>query len=235
MRYNYFCLILFFSAFIVPAYCQQNDFDPTLGAKEIKIFDANGKPFVNENGDVAGSPFFIDEWKYGSITLVNKSVYSKRPLRLNFEKQEVHYLSERNIEMTLPAGYAWRVTLTDSTHTPVIQYNFQCEFPGIDLQNRKSLYRVLTEGKIMLLLSVRKTVITDKNEFSGEINSAFRTYEGYYVFTGVVIQRLKKTEAFMMELMKAQKDKIEAYVKATPPNYKSIDDIRKMIEYYNSL
>ncbi len=120
------------------------------------VFDANGRPFVNPNADVAGTPYFINGWKYGVITMKNKAVYSKRLLRLELQNQEIHYLSETNVEMTLPTADVKDITLTDSSILPVTQYHFRCGFPPIDNQNEKNMYQVICDGKIQLLFCQRK-------------------------------------------------------------------------------
>ena len=69
------------------------------------------------------------------IELANNDVYSKWLLTLNFEKQEIHYLYEANIEMTLPKRFIKRVIFTDSVQPLVIQYNFQSGFIQIENQD----------------------------------------------------------------------------------------------------
>ena len=201
----------------------------------VKVFDANGRPFVNPNLDIAGSPFFIDSWKYGMVTLTNNDVYSKRLLKLDFEKQEVHYLSEANVEMTLPKGFIKRVVLTDSVQSNTIQYDFQSGFPQIDKQDEKFLYHVLSNGKVKMLESIQKKIITDKNEYTGEIAKEFRAYESYYFFSNKSIQKIKKDKSFLLNLFEDKKELIEEYIKTNKFTCKSIVEIQKITNYYNSL
>ena len=221
------------AGYVLPAYSQQPFEEDRFNA--IKVFDANGKPFENPNTDIAGSPFFIDSWKYGMVTLTNNDVYSKRLLRLDFEKQEIHYLSETNIEMTLPKGFIKRVILTDSVQPLVMQYDFQSGFPIIDKQDEKFLYHVLVNGKIKMLESIRKEMITQKNDFTGEISKEFRTYKEYYLFSNKSIQRVKKDKSFLLNIFSNKKDQIEEYIKTNKFTCKSIEEIQKITDYYNLL
>jgi len=49
------------------------------------------------------------------------------------------------------------------------------------------------------------------------------------------MQRFKKDKAFILGFMTGQQDKINAYTKTARPDYHSMEDIKKIIDYYNSL
>jgi hypothetical protein len=203
-------------------------------ANMVRVFDSNGKLFENPNADAAGSRYFSDDWKYGIVTLNNDAVYSKRLLRLDLENQEVHYL-ENKTEMTLPAGIVKKVTFIDSSLTPATQYSFICELPPIDNQNEKSFYLILSDGKIKMLKCIRKKIIIEKNEFSGDSNKEYREYDDYYFFTGTSIQRIKKDKSYILGTLKNKAAEVEDYMKTNSLGFKSPQDLKKIIDYYNSL
>jgi hypothetical protein len=233
MFYKFIAWSLLSIVSVSVVHSQQNNFDQT-PANDIKLFDANGKAFVNPNADIAGSPFFIDGWKYGIITMTNNRSFSKRLLRIDVEKQEIHYLSENNTEMYVGNAYIKQVTFVDYAQTPTAQYNFQSGFPSIDEQDEKYLYSVICDGKIKMIESIRKRVITDKNDLTGEMSKEYRTYEDYYIYADKAIQRLKKDKTFLLNLMISQKDKIESFVNTNKLSYKLPEDVKKIINYYNS-
>src|SRR5882762_9274394 len=70
----------------------------------IEVFDANGRPFTNPGIDIAGSPFYTDEWRYADIRLYSNKELTNVKLRLNLQTQEIHFLSKNNSEMACPAG-----------------------------------------------------------------------------------------------------------------------------------
>jgi hypothetical protein len=234
MPLKYFLPLILFAVCSISANAQQEAFEADR-SNTMRVFDANGKLFENPNGDIAGSPFFMVEWKYGYVTLNNNKVYSKRLLRINFQSQEIHYLTENNLEMSLPAGSVKEIALIDSTKNPAMQYLFQSGFPPIDNQNEKNFYLFVSKGKISLLKAFRTNVIVDKNEFSGETNKEFRTYEDYYFFTGASIQKIKKDKEYITGLLKDKKENIEVFIKTNNLTCKSMQDIKKIIDYYNLL
>ena len=66
--------------------------------RTITLVNTDGKPFVNPDLDVEGTPFYFDSWKYGTIKLVSNNVYNNVSVRLNLQSQEVHFLSQNKTE-----------------------------------------------------------------------------------------------------------------------------------------
>ena len=137
--------------------------------------------------------------------------------------------------MSLNAGAVKDITIEDSNRFPAVQYHFMSELPPIDNQNEKNFYQVLSKGKVSLLKSTRKNLIVDRNDLTGDVTRELRTYEDYYFFTGVSLQRVKKDKAYITGILKDKKENIEQYIKANNLACKSIQEIQKLVEYYNSL
>jgi hypothetical protein len=227
-------LLFVLLASVLPATAQDQAFKENM-PNSITVFDANGKIFENPNGDIAGSPYFIDGWKYGTIVLANNAVCSKRLLRLDCQQQDVHYLSDSHVEMSLAATYIKELVFVDSSTAALTVYDFQSGFPPVDRQDGKYLYRIISNGRLKMLESTRKIIIATKNDFSGETTKEYRAYKEYYFFWGVSITRIKNDKTFVLGLMTNQKDKIEGYVKQNKLGYKSLEDLKKITDYYNSL
>jgi hypothetical protein len=203
----------------------------------ISIFDKDGQPFTNPSTEeVSGSPFFLADWKYGALRLHDSAAYANIRLRLNLVTQEVHFLNKNNVEMSLPKGFIIALVLRDSATGGVLStYTFRCGFPPIDNQDRNNFYRILADGKLTLIESVRKVVSVEKNELSGEEKKNIRDYTDYYLFSDGVMKRMKKDKASVLALLADKKDKVEAWATSGKLNFKSIDDIGRIIAYYNGL
>jgi len=201
----------------------------------VKIFDTEGKLFVNPYIDVAGSPFFLEDWKFGKLKVADNSLYSGIRLKLDILNQQVHFLKTDNVEMVAPVGMIREITLLDSSKTIPVTYFFQCGFPTIDNQDGKNFYLVMSDGKIKLLESLRKSIHQEKNEYEGTSIKEFRQYEDYYFFIDNKMYRIKKDKKFILDLMKPNEVKIENYISQNNLSCKSIDDIKKIVDYYNSL
>jgi hypothetical protein len=188
--------------------------------KTYTVFDANGKSFVNPAPDVAGSPFFADDWKIGALIANSNYRFDSVKVRLNLFSQEVHFLDKNNNEMALAKGYIKAIILPNPVTGAPTGPKFQNGFPAIDEQDVNNFYEVLTEGKLWLLLSIRKVIAKEKDEMSGEVKKEYRAYEDYYTFDGKTMQRLKKGTVL---------------IDGKPVKYKNIDDLKKVIDQYNAL
>ena len=211
----------------------QNDFE-----HKIFLFDANGKTFVNPYIDVAGTAFFFEAWKSGKMKVMDGTVFMNIKLRLNLQSQEVHFLRYADhVEMVAPAGTVREIILFDSAGQLPAAYTFQCGFPAIDNQNEKNFYQLISDGRIKFLKALRKTIRQYKDDMSGETRKEFREDEDYYFFLpgGLGLQRNRKDKESVIGVMKDKDSQVEAFLKNNKISFKSPDDIKKLVDYYNSL
>jgi hypothetical protein len=206
------------------------------GKTSVVVFDPNGKPFANPPMDIAGTPFLQEEWRPGSVIISSNKRYDSVKLRFNLVTQEFHFMNKDNLEIALFKGYVKSVRFYDAI-PGITSTNpeFQAGFPPIDQQDEGSFYQVVCKGKMTLLKSLRKVISQEKNGFSGEIKKEYVSYEDYYTWNSGKIERVKKDKSAALDLLADQKGKIDDFVSVNHLKMKSIDDIRKVIDYYNSL
>lgn len=59
--------------------------------------------------------------------------------------------------------------------------------------------------------------------------------DAQYVFRNGRMERLKKDKSFVMGLMEDKKDKATIYVTEHKLSFKDVDQIRQLVDYYNSI
>jgi hypothetical protein len=202
--------------------------------KSISVYDPNGKAFVNTYTDIEGSPFFFDDWKPCNIRLNDNKTFTHVLLKLDLQSQSVHYLGANKSEMEVQPGLIKEIEIIDSAKDNITAYKFQSGFPSVNNKNENEFFQVLAEGKVTMLKLITKKISQDKNDFTSEVKSKFITTEDYFYFSKVVMQRVRRDKS-IFDLLWDQKDKVTAYIESNKLSYKSIDDIRKIITYYNSL
>ena len=211
----------------------ENDFQRT-----IHFFDNSGKTFVNPNLDVAGTPFLNEDWRLGRLKVGDNTIFNNIKIRLNLYSQEVHFLKSDNVEMSSPKGTIKEIVVFDSINNKALaNRTFLCGFPSIDNQNEKNFYELICNGKIKLLESMRKTIHQDTDDLSGTVQKEFREYDDYYFLIQgeSALQRIKRDKDFVLNFMKDRKDKVAAFLQTTKISFKSTDDIKNLVDYYNSL
>jgi len=235
MRALLFFGLLIMVVAVVPARGQDGFVAQTGAPLAYNVFDRNGRTFVNPATDVAGTPFYKDNWQIATLVAAGNQRYDSIKIRLNLQSGEVHVLDPNNNELALAKGYIKEVLWPAPIGGVHDTTRFQIGFPAVDLQDANFFYEVVTMGKIWLLHSVRKVIQQQKDDLSGEIRREFRTYEDYYLFDGTTMQRVKKEKAFILAALGDKRDKIGAYIDANKLKVRSVDDIKRIVDYYNTL
>ena len=197
--------------------------------------DINGRPFKNVNEDVEGSPYFIKDPRYASITSSKGAVYENIKVKIDLNKQEAHLFSEDQKELVAEDGMIREIVLADSVEGGWVYYRFQTGFPSVDKNNGNYFYQVLSDGNIQLLKSSKKEIVETRDVMSGEVRKEFVEYDEYYISRDGEIKKLKKDKDFVLGSMKDQQEKMEEYLKDKKMNYKNMDMLMKLYDFYNSL
>ncbi|HUS03617.1 MAG TPA: hypothetical protein VMY77_17875 [Chitinophagaceae bacterium] len=185
--------------------------------------------------DIRNSPYFIESWQNSLIKLNDGRVLEGIKTRFNINNFSVHFTTDEKVQMFFPPELVKELDIYEKTETKNIMYKFKTGFPKVDNLDQNSFYQVLSEGTISLLKSIRKNLVVNKNDISGEVEKQFIFYENYYLFSNNKMIRLKKDKDFILKLVSAKKDKIEEFMKDHPTNFKNIADLVSLVNFYNAL
>ncbi len=93
----------------------------------------------------------------------------------------------------------------------------------------------MVNGKISLLKSINKNIEERLNELSGEKSKEFAQRENLYVLNEGSLKRVKKDSDFFINTMANQKEAINQYIRSNKLNFKNEEQLKKLVEFYNSL
>ena len=199
------------------------------------IVDKNGGSFHSYYEGVEGNPFFIENFRSSTIKLISGLEFNNVTARLDLYKQIIQIkLNGDTVKMVLPGNIA-EIIFYDTLQSLPNNYKFQTGYPEIDNLNRNNFYQVLSDGNVTLLKSSIKKINKTKNEMSGEISSQFDIYEDHYLYVKYEMKRVKKDKEYLLNLLTDKRKELETYISAQKMNLKSMDSIKKLIDYYNSL
>ena len=200
------------------------------------FIDMNGKPFRNgDYTDVEGTPFMNDNWRNADLVLSNGKRLLQVRARINVFSNEIHFLSLNNEEFTTPPGLVKEIRFSDSSQQPPQTWVYQAGFPAVEGLTEQNFYEVFSTGKLSLLRIETKKIEEQRSDMSGEKKRVFKIYEDVYVLQAGTMKRIKKEKSAVLELMTDQKDKVDAFVSAQKINFKNIDSLKKLFDYYNTL
>jgi hypothetical protein len=167
---------------------QQLQTPPVQQAMPGFLYDLKGEAISNKYSEIKeGFPFFSDEWLKGKIVSTDGKIYDNLSLKLNLVENEIHYLDDQSAEYILKTPTRLMV-LTDfinkKTYT-FIQTSTPCH------KNEKTWYQVLDTGKVWLLKSEVKQIITLKAYGSAIMEEKVTSSISYYLYTPAECIQLK--------------------------------------------
>ena len=230
--------ILFASifAFTIQVNAQLNSISTTSKwGQRIFLSDVNGRAFVNKYADISGSAYFFPNFKFANIVLKDGRAYKNVNARLNLVEHEVNFIASNGEEGYIGKGMVSSIAFNDTTKEGVNEYLFQTGFSPIDNQNFIHFYQVLVSGKTSLLKSINKSIDERVNELSGEKSKEFAVRENLYILSGGSLKRIKKDAGFFINAMADQKDAVNQFINSNKLNFKSEEQLKKLVEFYNTL
>jgi hypothetical protein len=202
---------------------------------KITLYDVNGRPIGNEAIETKGSPLLSTKWTLGWILRADGRLLPGLALRLDLEKQMVHYRRADGNDIQVEPGQVKEVAMIDTLSGVDVAYRFICGLAPIGNQSATSFYLLLDSGKASLLESIRKVFKEDKDDLSGEAHKEYTVYNDFYVVSNGKMSRIKKDAKFFLELTNDKRPQMEGYLQETKVSFKSIEDIRQFIHFYNGL
>lgn len=199
------------------------------------IVDKNGANFHSYYDGIEGHPFFIEDFKYSTIKLASGAVFSDIRSRLDIYKHTIQVRLNGDTAKTVLPGNITEVIFYDTIQSIRWSYTFRSGYSPIDNLTKNHFYQVLSDGNVELLKSSVKKINKMKNEMSGELRTQFDVYEDYYLYVKYEMKRLKKDKEYLLNLLDDKRKELEKYISNQKTNFKTIDSIKKFIEYYNSL
>lgn len=217
-------------------YSQANNISTTSKwGQQIFLSDVNGRAFENKYADVSGSAYLYPNFKFATIVLKDGRTYNNVQARLNLVEHEVNFIASNGEQGYIGKGMVTSILFNDTTKDGVNANFFQTGFSPIDNQSAIHFYQVLVNGKISLLKSINKNIEERLNELSGEKSKEFAQRENLYVLNEGSLKRVKKDSDFFLSTMANQKEAINQYIRTNKLNFKNEEQLKKLVEFYNSL
>jgi hypothetical protein len=208
---------------------------PGKWSTQIFITDVNGQPFQNKYDKYVGSIFLYDDFRLANITLQNGKAFEKVKTKIDLLNQEMVFLSTDGKLGILNNGQVKEIRFLGEPNDSVSTSVFRTGFPKVDVLNPSSFYEVLADGKLMLLKSLMKYAVENKNELSGEVNRLIEDAENIYTFKDNQMKRLKKDREVLFDLMVDRRSEIASFRNKSTIDLKNINDVKRLLQFYNGL
>lgn len=199
--------------------------------------DISGRPlYMRSEVNTVGSTSFYDSYCSADIYTTSGRIYKHVNVKFDLLQNELRYMSPDGIEM---------VALT-----PVSKIVFHFLSPGIDstddiiltgesdMLNKAGapVYQQLDTGKANLLVRIELKWRDDTPYGQAGITRIYEKNEKeWWISMNNTFTKVEKNGAFFQKLFADKNTKINSYMNRHSVHFKALSDVRKLIQYYNSL
>ncbi|MPR34187.1 hypothetical protein [Salmonirosea aquatica] len=180
--------------------------------------------------NVEGSPYLMEEANTGIVRMAkDDKVYDGLKLRYDAYKDEVEYEKDGKLYRLGPEISSFSLATGDAL------YEFRRGFPAVGDQTENSFYRVLTDGNTKLLKRYEMKMREEKPYNSATVTKRFDLDEQLYVLKKGTLYPVKTGDRKgIMKLVSDEKNLMNYVIKEEQLNFKTEDDIAKLLEEYDA-
>ncbi len=226
---------------LVPALAQEmNPNDSQENLYKLGGLDAaNGvvRQFDNRYDGTKGSPFYIDQWSVGQVTMESGKQIKNLKLKYNaFEDEVIVNGGNRN-----PAYLNKEVTKSFSIFDENLKDSLHfVRLPHPKKADKNQFYRMLEDGEIQLLEFTK--IVFEKADFEGGYSNnktfdEFKRYPSYFVKNkdNKKPTKLKSTASAISKIFPSHSSEIKKYIFDNSLDCRQADALIKVFRYYKTL
>lgn len=180
---------------------------------------------------ITGSPYFMKDWADGIIRFSSGKVTDKFKLRFNV------------VQNRLMLQFQGSSFAAESKITEFVMYGrnkkdsfvFRKGFPDTERGSKETFYRVLAEGKVILLLLTAKDIVEEKDILAPKPSRHFQDTEQFYLFKNGSMHKVDRDTAPIQDILSEHRDALKSYISENQLKMRSADDLVKVTRKYNEL
>lgn len=195
-----------------------------------KIANGEYRNVLTEN-DIEGSPYLNDEFIKGSIYTSSKTQYADIPLRYNIYNDEIEFETEdKKVAAIASPEIVEKVTFGDIT----------MEYIPFDYSKtvRKGFFKVIVKGRASLYarpdIEFREAKSPEPYK-EAEPAKFIQKDDRYYLRLGMESAVMCVNKKDVISFFPDHSSEIDSFIKENKINVKKEDELKKLLEYYNSL
>ena len=222
-------LVLFFSFTIV-----SNCFSQA----EIYIGDISGPPVKEKQyTNVEGSPYFVNQWEKGIVSLTNGKQYAGLLLKYDEYAEELNFRYGTGEPMKFVEDINFFIiNHYDTTSRDHIQY----KFISLYISGKKEFlqsYSWSDKDELKFLVKRKVNMYTTQVYNSATKTSTFEKNYTYFIQKKNIITKIKLNEKELFSLLpsKSEEEKLKEYIKENKLKISKEEGFSQAVSYINSL
>ncbi len=181
--------------------------------------------------DIEGSPYMNDEFINGSIYTVSKTQYTDVPLRYNIYNDDIEFETPQNDVYALGAPEMIEKVVFGDYTMEYIPFEFAKKI-------KKGFFKLMLSGKVSLYARPEIQFIEAKEPapYKEAEPARFNPKEDrYYIRIGMEAAQLCGNKKDAIAILSDHQKEVESFIKKEKINVKKLEELKSLLEYYNSL
>lgn len=200
------------------------------GNRPIYLREIFSSPFEPKySAGIDGSPFLFDQWLLARVQLTDDRIADSIFIKLNAYSSKVHFKNEDGEEMQASVPIK-EITIIDNNplwHNTIFRTGYTGFF--------KEFFQVLADGKKMQLLKKMVIIKWETKVLGGEDKKTFQLdRELFFSANGSLFKQNKKC-ASLSEIFGTNTEEVLRFINTNDIKCNREDDMRKLVDYFNSL
>ncbi|WP_231464072.1 hypothetical protein [Pedobacter sp. Leaf132] len=179
--------------------------------------------------DVEGTPYLIDKWSKGKVTLINGKHYQYDSLKYNLMDDKLIFVDAG--KMMYFAEPVAKFELMDSKSGNYLKY--KNGLPAIDALSNTSYFQIINDNKAGLYKRINKSITESKQYGSAVVIKAFHTTSSYYSLKNGIFSKIVPNKKSILALFDDKENQFDEYLKNQKVDFKNDADLDKIFTYLN--
>lgn len=181
--------------------------------------------------DIQGSPYLNDDFIIGTVYTIDKFQYNDIPLRYNIFNDNVEFKTPGNKILAIAAPETIeKITFGDYTMEYIAYVNVKKERNGYML--------LITKGKASLYIKPEVTYLkpSEAKAYEDPKPAKFeRNSDAYFIRIDSETARRINKKKDLLETFPDYQSEIETFIKKNKTSANKTDDLKLLVDFYNSL
>ena len=190
-----------------------------------------------QKGETTGSIYIAEDWYSGSLELIDGRVVANYPLKYNIRNNEIEINTEEGVRIvnySMIKDFAWMNT----TKGVELFQNCDSYTKNNEDLNLTGFFQVLVDGKTKLFIKSKIDLVESNYNVAmnaGSKSDKFVKKDEYYIYKDEQLHKILKSKGSVLNVLKDKKKEVKNYAKNNDLKFRVIEDLVKIIEYYNTL
>jgi hypothetical protein len=191
------------------------------------VFGTLMKP--KPSAGIDGSPFIFDQWLLARVLLPDDKIADSVYIRMNAYNNNLHFKDEKGEELQSRVRVK-EILIIDSNkvwHNALFRTGYG--------NNANVFYEVITDGLKMQLLRKTTVLLWETKVLGEEDKKTFQLDEEIYLSANGELYKQNKKCSMLTDVFGPHKSKMLDYISAKNIQCNKVEDMKQLVNYFNSL